>query len=101
MYYAHIDTQLDVAVNLNTLNPELIGYIAALLTTISFVPQAYKVFRTQHTQDLSLGMFAFFSTGVALWLTYGLMINAWPVIVANSITLVLASYILWMKIKLG
>lgn len=81
--------------------PDLMGYLAATLTTLSFVPQAYKVHKTRHTRDLSLGMFSLFSLGVASWLVYGILIGAWPVIVANAVTLLLASYILWHKLRLG
>lgn len=82
-------------------HPDLIGYLAAILTTLSFVPQAYKVHKTHQTRDLSLGMFLLFSIGVASWLAYGVLIGAWPVIAANAITLLLASYILWHKLRLG
>lgn len=80
---------------------ELIGFTAALLTTISFVPQAWKVFRTRQTGDLSAGMFALFALGVGLWLVYGLFLESAPIIVANFITLILAGYILMMKLRYG
>ena len=76
---------------------DLIGYVAAFCTTFAFVPQAMAVWKTGRTRDLSLSMFSIFSLGVALWLVYGLMIKAWPIIIANCITIVLAGYILWMK----
>jgi MtN3 and saliva related transmembrane protein len=79
-------------------NPELIGYVAGSLTTISFVPQAWLSWRTRHTAGLSLGMYSIFALGVALWLGYGVMIGAWPVIVSNSITLVLALFILALRV---
>ena len=56
-----------------------VGGIAATLTTCSFIPQVWRVWKTRHTQDISLLMYAFFTTGVALWLAYGLMIGAWPI----------------------
>lgn len=78
----------------------IIGFIAAFCTTVSFIPQAVKVFKTKKTGDISLGMFLLMTTGVACWDIYGFIINAWPVIIANSVTLVFAAYILIMKIKL-
>jgi MtN3 and saliva related transmembrane protein len=83
------------------INPDLIGGLAATLTTISFVPQAWQVWRTRHTADISLGMYALFTSGVAFWLFYGILLNAWPVIIANSITLLLAGMVLAMKLKFG
>ncbi len=80
---------------------EAIGLAAALLTTASFVPQAYKVYQTQKTEDLSLGMFLLFALGVFLWFIYGLLLKSLPIILANFITLLLTSYILFMKIKHG
>jgi MtN3 and saliva related transmembrane protein len=78
-----------------------IGSIAATLTTTAFIPQAWQVWRTRHTKDISLGMYAIFTTGVALWAIYGMMIGSWPVIIANCITLVLAGAVLVMKIRFG
>ncbi len=80
---------------------ELIGSLAATLTTVSFVPQVWKVWRTRHTADISLGMYAMFTMGVALWLGYGILLSAWPIIIANSITLLLAGTVLLMKLKFG
>ena len=76
-----------------------IGFAAATLTTIAFIPQVIKVWKTRSARDVSLGMYALFSTGVALWLAYGVLIESWPVIVANSITLLLAGAVLAMKVK--
>jgi len=78
-----------------------IGSIAATLTTTAFIPQAWQVWRTRHTKDISLGMYAIFTSGVALWAVYGLLIDSWPVIVANCVTLVLAGAVLVMKIRFG
>lgn len=78
-----------------------IGSIAATLTTTAFIPQAWQVWRTRHTKDISLGMYAIFTSGVALWAIYGMMIASWPVIIANCITLVLAGAVLVMKIRFG
>jgi MtN3 and saliva related transmembrane protein len=80
---------------------EWMGYAAATLTTLSFVPQAWHTFRTRDVRGISLGMYSAFTLGVALWLVYGVMLGAWPVIVANAITLARAAAILVMKIVLG
>lgn len=80
---------------------DLLGYTAATLTTASFVPQAWLTFRTRDVRGISLGMYSAFTLGVAMWLAYGVLLGAWPVIVANAITLALAATILAMKIVLG
>jgi MtN3 and saliva related transmembrane protein len=77
---------------------ELIGMAAATLTTVSFVPQVLKTWKSRSAKDVSLGMFLLFSLGVALWLIYGFGISSLPVILANAVTLVLALSILIMKI---
>jgi len=74
------------------------GSIAATLTTTSFIPQVWKVWRTRHTKDISLGMYAIFTCGVAMWLAYGIMLSSWPIIIANSITVFLAGAVLLMKL---
>ncbi len=79
--------------------PELVGYLAASLTTLSFVPQALHTFRTKDVRGISLGMYSVFTVGIAMWLLYGLLIQAWPVVVANVITLALAAAILAMKLR--
>jgi MtN3 and saliva related transmembrane protein len=82
--------------------PELsdfIGYCAAILTTASFVPQAWHTFRTHDVRGISLGMYSAFTTGVACWLVYGLLLGAWPIVIANLITLGLATMILAMKLR--
>ena len=78
---------------------DLIGYIAAVLTTFSFVPQAWLTFRSRDVRGISLGMYSAFTLGVAMWLVYGLLLGAWPVVIANLITLALASTILVMKLR--
>ena len=78
-----------------------LGYGAAMLTTLSFVPQAWHTFRTRDVSGISLGMYGAFTLGVLFWLVYGVMLGAWPVIVANFITLALAACILVMKLVLG
>lgn len=81
------------------INPNIIGSIAAMLTTISFVPQAYQSWKTRDLSGISLPMYTLFSSGVAFWLVYGLMITSWPVIIANGITLILACVVLLLKIR--
>ncbi len=80
---------------------EWIGGIAATLTTCSFIPQVWKVWRTRHTKDISLIMYSLFSAGVALWLIYGVLLFSWPIIVANAITLLLAGTVLALKLRFG
>lgn len=77
------------------------GYLAAVLTTASFVPQAWLTFRTRDVRGISLGMYSVFAFGVALWLAYGLLLRAWPIVLANAITLALAIAILGMKLRFG
>lgn len=78
-----------------------LGYAAATLTTAAFVPQAWLSFRTRDVSGISLGMYSVFTTGIALWLVYGVLLGAWPIVLANSITLVLSAGILGMKLTLG
>jgi MtN3 and saliva related transmembrane protein len=80
---------------------DYVGYLAASLTTLSFVPQALHTWRSRDVSGISLGMYSVFTAGIALWLAYGLLIEAWPVVVANVITLGLASAILGMKLRFG
>lgn len=80
---------------------EWIGYAAAFLTTVSFVPQAWLTFKTRDVRGISLGMYSAFTLGIALWWVYGWLIQAWPVVVANTITLVLAASILVMRWRFG
>jgi len=82
------------------MNSDALGYLAACLTTFSFVPQVWHTLRTRDVSGISLHMYGAFTLGIALWLVYGVMINSWPVIVANTVTLALASSILALKIKL-
>jgi MtN3 and saliva related transmembrane protein len=77
---------------------ELIGYIAASLTTISFLPQAIHTIKTRDTSGISLLMYALFTIGVGFWLTYGILINNKTIIIANIITLTLAMIVLLVKI---
>jgi MtN3 and saliva related transmembrane protein len=77
---------------------DLLGYCAASLTTLSFLPQALLTLRTRNVAGISLGMYGAFTAGVALWLAYGLVLGEWPIIIANALTLALATVILALKI---
>lgn len=79
---------------------DLLGYLAAVLTTGSFVPQAWHTLRTRDVSGISAGMYTAFTLGVALWLAYGVLQGAWPIIVANAIALPLAGTILAVKLGL-
>ncbi|MBK1682171.1 MULTISPECIES: SemiSWEET transporter [Rhodoferax] len=78
---------------------DIIGSVAATLTTISFLPQAWHTFRTKDVSGISLGMYCVFTTGVACWLVYGLLMDAWPIVISNAITVSLAAMILGMKLR--
>ena len=80
---------------------DLIGSVAAVLTTASFIPQAWHSFKTRDVSGISLGMYSVFTAGVALWLLYGVLLQSWPLMIANSITLLLAAAILGMKLRFG
>lgn len=79
--------------------PDILGYSAALLTTLSFIPQVWLTFRSRDVRGISLGMYATFALGVALWLGYGVLLGAWPIVLANAITLALALAVLAMKLR--
>ena len=79
----------------------IVGFIAAIFTTFAFVPQVIKVWRTRSTVDISLSMYSLFTLGVALWLAYGILLDAWPIVLANIVTLLLAGAVLVMKVKFG
>jgi MtN3 and saliva related transmembrane protein len=78
---------------------DFIGYLAAALTTASFLPQAWHTFTSRDVSCISLGMYSAFTAGIACWLVYGCLLNAWPIVIANAITLVLAAAILFMKLR--
>ncbi len=78
-----------------------LGYVAATLTTLSFVPQALLTLRTRQVEGISGGMYALFTLGVALWLAYGLRLGEWPIVLANAVTLVLAATILLTKLVIS
>ena len=75
-----------------------LGYLAATLTTLSFVPQALLTLRTRQVHGISAGMYSAFTLGVALWLAYGWRLGEWPIIIANAVTLLLALTILATKL---
>jgi MtN3 and saliva related transmembrane protein len=77
----------------------LIGTIAAVLTTMAFLPQAWRSWRTRNLSGVSLAMYSLFTLGVFLWLVYGILLGQWPIIVANAITFVLSCSILFLKIR--
>ncbi|MBV1886255.1 MAG: SemiSWEET transporter [Parvibaculaceae bacterium] len=81
------------------MNIEILGSVAAVFTTLSFVPQAVKVVQDGNTEAISLGMYLMFTLGVCLWLAYGLLLESWPLIAANSVTLLLAGTILSLKMR--
>lgn len=78
------------------MSAETLGFMAACCTTGSFIPQAWLVIRTRRTAGISLLMYSFFTVGVSLWLAYGLMTGALPIVLSNSVTLILASIILFI-----
>ena len=80
---------------------ELLGYIGALLTTSSFIPQAVMTIRSRDTRGISRGMYVIFTIGVAFWLAYGIAIASLPMILANTVTLGLAGTVLALKLRYG
>lgn len=80
---------------------EWIGYLAGILTTACYVPQALHVIVSRRTEGISLLAYSLLFTGILLWLVYGILISSWPIILANGITLPLLATILVMKLKLG
>ena len=78
---------------------EIIGLFAAFFTTIAFMPQAWKVYKTNKTEDLSLLTFVIFTSGLICWLLYGILLKALPIILANTLTLLMSIYILYKKIS--
>lgn len=78
---------------------DIIGYLAAAITTFSFVPQAIHTIKTKDTSGISLMMYSMFIVGIFLWLVYGILLMAWPIILANVVTLILAAIILYYKVR--
>jgi MtN3 and saliva related transmembrane protein len=80
---------------------DFVGYSAATLTTVAFLPQVFQIWKSKSTKDLALPTLLSFIAGVSMWLVYGLLLNSAPVIVANTITLLLNLAILRFKLKYG
>jgi MtN3 and saliva related transmembrane protein len=80
---------------------EWMGYMAAVLTTVAFMPQALKTIRSRDTRGISLSMYVIFTVGVGCWFGYGVFLGSWPMIVSNIITFVLAATILGLKLRHG
>ena len=77
----------------------ILGYFAGALTTMSLLPQVLKMWKTKSARDVSLGMFIIFVVGISLWIAYGVAISSAPVIIANSVSLMLGFIVLWLKFK--
>ena len=77
----------------------LLGMIAGAMTTIAFLPQLFKVWRSKSAKDISMTWLVIFSSGVFLWLIYGLLLGQLPIVLANAVTLSLTGVILWFKLK--
>ena len=86
---------------LSPVDPQMIGIVAALLTTACWLPQTLKLIRERDTRSISLFTNVVFAIGLVLWLAYGVMIAAWPVIFANLVTLALISVIIGLKLRYG
>lgn len=78
---------------------DLLGYLAATLTTLSFVPQVWRTLRTRDVSGISLRMYSIFTAGIAVWLAYGIVLEETPMILANSVSLVLACSVLVMRMR--
>ena len=83
------------------MNTDLIGMVAGTLSTVAFVPQVWRVWKTRSARDLSLPIYLILTAGVALWFVYGLLLGAPPIIACNGLTLLLAGTVLAMKLKFG
>ena len=84
-----------------TIGLDILGYVAAVLSTVAFVPQAFKTIRERDTRAISLWMYVIFAIGEALWRSYGIALNSWPIILFNSLVLTLAAIILAFKVRYG
>ena len=80
---------------------EWMGYAAATLTTVSFLPQAVKTIRSRDTRGISLLMYVVFTIGIGFWFGYGVVLHSWPMMAANAVTFVLAATILALKLRYG
>lgn len=77
----------------------LVGYGAAILTTVAFIPQTLKSWQTRDLSGVSLPMYSLFTVGMVMWLVYGAMLGSWPIIIANAVTIALAGVILALKVR--
>jgi MtN3 and saliva related transmembrane protein len=82
-------------------NANIVGAVAATLTTLAFVPQVIKIWRSKSARDISLPMYTCFTAGLVLWLIYGMLIASTPIIIANIVTLLLATAVIVMKVRWG
>lgn len=82
------------------MNIEMIGYVAAVLTTVAFVPQVLKIIQSKSAKDVSLLMYTVLFTGVLLWFIYGILLHSFPLILANGVTMGLITIIIALKIRL-
>ena len=80
-------------------NHEIIGLVAAALTTSAFIPQVYKVYKEKSAVGISLTMYLIFFVGLSLWLFYGYLVNSISIVIANGVTLILAAIIIYYKLK--
>jgi MtN3 and saliva related transmembrane protein len=78
---------------------EVLGFLAAILTTIAFLPQVIKIYKSKETKSISLTMYIVLSLGLLMWLFYGIHLKSNPMIIANTVSLILTIYILFMKMK--
>ena len=83
----------------NVILVDTIGYVAGFLTTVAFLPQVIKTWRSRSARDLSLAMLLIFTTGVLCWLLYGIALNRWPIILPNIVTFLLTGTILFFKMR--
>jgi MtN3 and saliva related transmembrane protein len=80
---------------------QLVGFVAGALTTLAYVPQLIRTWRTRSVNDFSLGMLVALSVGIGLWLVYGIAIGSWPIIVANGVSFVFALVLVTFKLTCG
>jgi MtN3 and saliva related transmembrane protein len=78
---------------------DMVGFVAGACTTLSFLPQVVKAWRTRSTRDISLGMYLLLLCGITLWLVHGFQIGSLPVMAANAVTLVLVVAMVYMKLR--
>jgi len=81
------------------MHADLLGFVAATLTTIAFIPQTLQSWKTRDMSGISLPMYSLFTVGVILWIVYASLIQNWPVLIANIVTLGTSGSILWLKIQ--